>query len=56
MDLNDSKPKWNNLCTRLKDSQCVKKISLRAGQHKILIRAVDQAGNNAEQAVDLMFV
>jgi len=46
MDSADSKLNWKKMCTILKGNMCVKKISLKSGNHAIAIKATDKAGNS----------
>ena len=46
IDNSESRPRWNSLCTSLKNNNCYKKVYLRTGNHNIIVRALDKAGNS----------
>lgn len=48
----DSNPKWKTLCSRMTTSSCNKKASFNDGNHEVVIKAVDLAGNVAERNVE----
>lgn len=53
MDRYDLKPQWKSLCTSLKNNVCYKKMSLKAGNHDIIIRVTDDAGNSDEEMISV---
>lgn len=44
-DNSASRPRWMNLCSRLRDGNCVVKKSLARGEHDLSIQVTDKAGN-----------
>ena len=44
-DNSEARPRWRNLCSRLRDGWCVKKKSFSVGLHFINIQITDEAGN-----------
>ncbi|MDP2924799.1 MAG: PA14 domain-containing protein [Nanoarchaeota archaeon] len=53
-DNSDSRPSWKSLCTNLKNEICEKKISFRTGNHDMIIRALDDAGNSDTKNISFM--
>ncbi len=43
---------WRDLCSNVKDGNCFKKLYFsKTGQYNLTIRALDKAGNSAEQSI-----
>lgn len=53
-DVSDPRTRWKQLCTRLKDGVCIKRITLRVGEHLLTIRALDKAGNTVEEELNII--
>lgn len=47
MDLSASKPRFINLCTKLVNGMCNKKVTFSSGHHNLLVNVLDDAGNKA---------
>jgi len=45
IDLQEKIPKWKILCSRLKAGSCIKEQSFRGGNHQLIIKFSDKAGN-----------
>lgn len=52
MDLNDRRPRWSRLCSRLKNGICETKKSFRKGSHVVDIQIVDEAGNMISERIE----
>jgi uncharacterized protein YjbI with pentapeptide repeats len=46
IDNSNLNPMWKTLCTTLKNNACSKKIYFSKGEHNLIIRASDDAGNS----------
>ncbi|MEM3113339.1 MAG: hypothetical protein QXI33_02855 [Candidatus Pacearchaeota archaeon] len=55
-DNSDSRPRWNSICTSLKNGNCYKKIYFRDGNHNLNIRLTDDAGNAVFRSVSFTAV
>ncbi|MEM3067670.1 MAG: hypothetical protein QXX91_03360 [Thermoplasmata archaeon] len=53
IDNSDSRPKWRTMCTRLNNGMCIKRLTLKYGEHSLNIQAKDKAGNTAETNIVL---
>ena len=51
IDVKDSKPKLTTLCSSLKNSACLVKSSFKAGNHSLIITAIDKAGNSDKESI-----
>ncbi|MFA4953375.1 MAG: thrombospondin type 3 repeat-containing protein [Candidatus Pacearchaeota archaeon] len=46
IDNSDSRPRWKILCPTLKNNICYKKVYFKTGNHNVIIRVLDEAGNS----------
>ena len=51
-DMADERPKWKKLCTSLKEGICSKSLTMKPGEHNLLLEVIDDAGNRVEQSYD----
>ena len=56
IDNSDSNPRWRTLCSSLKNNICFKKVSFKTGNHNIVIRAIDNAGNSVKRTMEFMII
>ncbi|MDP3026847.1 MAG: hypothetical protein Q8N63_04000, partial [Nanoarchaeota archaeon] len=54
IDTSNPEAKWKTMCSSLKKDVCYKRISFRAGQHNVLVRVLDKAGNSIEKEAKFM--
>lgn len=52
IDPSNPRARWITMCSSLRKDICYKKISFSTGQHNILIRILDEAGNSIEKAIN----
>lgn len=50
-DFSEATPREKSLCTRLKNGNCEKKQSFKAGNHNVTIQVTDAAGNTVAQGI-----
>jgi len=50
-DNNDERARWRNLCTRLRNGICEKKIRFQGYSPNLRIRVLDEAGNSVEKEI-----
>ena len=48
--------RWSSLCNSLKNNNCYKKISFRTGNHNIVVRSTDEAGNSDTEIINVNIV
>ena len=53
VDQGSSRARWKRFCSRLRNNECTKKISLRSGFHNIDIQVFDEAGNSAGRSIQV---
>lgn len=49
LDENDRRPRWVRLCTKLNNGICEMTKNFRLGNHSVIVKAVDKAGNVDEE-------
>ncbi|MEK6859361.1 MAG: right-handed parallel beta-helix repeat-containing protein, partial [Nanoarchaeota archaeon] len=52
----NSGSRWNSLCTSLKNNNCFKKVYFRTGNHNLVVRATDDAGNSDTEIININIV
>ena len=54
VEYQDNSGRWNSLCTSLKNNNCYKKVSFKTGNHNMVVKATDDAGNSAENNISFV--